>query len=98
MVAFILLAALYKAKGSISEADVSGLASWLATEDKSETAVPTALTLPRHRASDSSTHSTIMLPALPLNVNLYSPPDCTQLLLYDHLPPGETFMPRRVLR
>ena len=40
------------------------MASWLATEESDDTAVPTALTLPRHSASDSSTHSTMMVPLL----------------------------------
>ena len=65
----------------MESAGVSGLASWLATEDSEEMAVPTALTFPRHSASDSSTHSTMMEPVLPLKEKRYSPPDLIQLPL-----------------
>ena len=98
MVALMSFAALCKACGSMSDTDVPGLASWLATLDSDEMAVPTALTLPRHNASDSSTHSTMMEPVLPLKVKRYSPPDLIQLPLYFHSPPGVTPRPRRSFR
>ena len=82
----------------MEEAGVSGSASCCARGESAEMAVPTALTFPRHKASPSSTQETVMLPALPLKMNLYSPPERNQLPLYFHSPPGVMFRPRRSFR